>query len=234
MSLHLTTPSSPDVPFTRLFGPNNLNGEPGQKYPLAQYEFQSYQLQPGSPVSHLISPCSGISGSGTSSPFLDRDFAANYPFFLEFRTSNPIKLLDLEKIVRRDWGSWQESGAVTLDAVGPNSRLLKRQDSNIAPLPENGNKGIIVDHRVSFEITEKEVIRCVGPKLAPAESVEKPTETENGVEHSFEVTTNNTTSSEKTHTEQEFQKIRTFTLASTKEFNFDSVDEASIGSSNHW
>ncbi|KAL3619271.1 hypothetical protein CASFOL_036841 [Castilleja foliolosa] len=232
-SLHLTTPSSPEVPFAHLLGPDNPNGEPGQRYPLTQYEFQSYQLQPGSPVSHLISPCSGISGSGTSSPFLDREFTANYPFFLEFRAGNHPKLLDLEKIVRRDCGSWQESGAVTPDAVGPDSRLLNRQDSDISPLPENCNKGTVVDHRVSFEITDDEVIRCVGPKLAP-EFVEKTTKVENGVEHPPEVTSNNAMSPDKTHAEQERQKTWTLTLGSTKEFNFDSVDEASIGTSNHW
>lgn len=77
-SLQLTTPSSPEVPFARL---SYRNGE---------YEFQSYQLYPGSPVGQLISPGSVISNSGTSSPF-------------------PIY----------KWGSHQGSGTLTPDSVAP-------------------------------------------------------------------------------------------------------------------
>ncbi|KAK6117056.1 hypothetical protein DH2020_049199 [Rehmannia glutinosa] len=244
-SIHLTTPSSPEVPFARLLEPNLRSGEAGQRYPLTQYEFQSYQLQPGSPVSHLISPSSGISGSGTSSPFPDRDFAAGYPFFLEFRIGNPPKLLDLDKIVRREWESCQGSGAVTPDAVGPrsrDSRLLNRQDSDVAPLPNTGsyrlaNDETVLDHRVSFEITAEEVVRCVekkpvvgSPKSAP-ESVEnvehikeeKPIKTANGVDHPSGETSNITSEKDHIHTdgdnEKQHHKTRTITLGSTKEFN---------------
>ncbi|XP_073314004.1 uncharacterized protein At1g76660-like [Primulina huaijiensis] len=167
-SAHLTTPSSPEVPFAQLLEPNlHHNSEGDQRYPLSQYEFQSYQLQPGSPVSHLISPCSGISGSGTASPFPDREFASGHPFFLEFRTGNTPKLLDLDKIIFREWESCQGSGAVTPDAAGAASGepcIVKRQDSDIAPLPDthNGsrNDDTMVDRRVSFEIPAEEVLKC--------------------------------------------------------------------------
>ncbi|KAG8382214.1 hypothetical protein BUALT_Bualt05G0053400 [Buddleja alternifolia] len=229
-SVHLTTPSSPEVPFARLLEPYVQNG---QKYPPSQYEFLSYQLQPGSPVSHLISPCSGISGSGTSSPFLDREFAARHPFFLQFQNG--------DKIMAREWESCQGSGVVTPDAVGPRSQL-NRQISDVAPLPDMGNTRSrndesVVDHRVSFEITAEEVIRCVEKKpVVLAKSVEeKPIEMTN-------LTSNDT--SEKAladvDNEQRHQKNRTITLGSAKEFNFNNIeggspDEASIiGSSDWW
>lgn len=261
-SVHMTTPSSPEVPFARLLEPNLRNGEAGQRYPLSQYEFQSYQLQPGSPVSHLISPSSGISGSGTSSPFPDREFAAGHPFFLEFKTGNPPKLLDLDKIVLREWESCQESGAVTPDAVGPRSSdncLLNRQNSDVAPLPDTGNRlqndETVINHRVSFEITDEEVIRCVEKKPvalleSASESIEsvehkgreRPIHKANGVEHP-DGETSNKTSDEKDHTDFEnewrHQKNRTITLGSTKDFNFENVDggnsdEPSIASSDWW
>uniref|UniRef100_A0A5B6YSU2 Hydroxyproline-rich glycoprotein family protein n=1 Tax=Davidia involucrata TaxID=16924 RepID=A0A5B6YSU2_DAVIN len=102
-SVQFTTPSSPEVPFARLLDPNYQNGEACPRFPLSHYEFQSYQLYPGSPVGHLISPSSGISGSGTSSPFPDREFAPGGPHFLEFRTGDPPKLLNLDKLPRRIW-----------------------------------------------------------------------------------------------------------------------------------
>ncbi|CAH9069102.1 unnamed protein product [Cuscuta europaea] len=69
--VHLTTtPSSPEVPFAKLLDPNFQNSN---MFPLSPREFHSYQLQPGSPISRLLSPASAISGSGTSSPFPDRE-----------------------------------------------------------------------------------------------------------------------------------------------------------------
>lgn len=235
-SVHMTTPSSPEVPFARLLEPHLQNGEAGQRYPLSQYEFQSYQLQPGSPVSHLISPGSGISGSGTSSPFPDREFSAGHPFFLEFRTGIPPKLLELDRIVLREWESCQGSGAVTPDAVGPRSRdnwLLNRQDSDVAPLSDSGNRlqndESVANHRVSFEITDEEVIRCVEKTLleSAATRVEH-----SGQERALEKADGNKTS-------EADEKNRSITLGSSKEFNFENVDGgnynvASIPSSEWW
>ncbi|KAL2543653.1 hydroxyproline-rich glycoprotein family protein [Forsythia ovata] len=246
-SVHFTRPSSPEVPFARLLEPNLQNRQAGERYPVSHYEFQSYQLQPGSPVSHLISPRSGISGSGTSSPFLDREFARGHPFFLQFGTGDPSKLFNLDKLVICEGESHEGSGTSTPDAVVPRSRdsfLLNRQDLDVAPLPDicNGlrNDEKEVDHRVSFEITAEEVIRCVEKKpaalhKATVESVENeectgeknPIEIPN-VHESFTGEMSNTTSA-KAHTDgddeqEQHKKSRTITLGSAKEFNFDNID----------
>ncbi|KAM6587816.1 hypothetical protein CsatA_010421 [Cannabis sativa] len=172
-SVHLTTPSSPEVPFAQLLDPKFQNGEAGQRFPIFHNEFQSYQLQPGSPVGHLISPSSGISGSGTSSPFPDRDFAANGPYFLEFRTGEPPKLLNLDKLSKFDWGSRQGSGSLTPDTLKPSppptdGYLLKTHTFEATPnLPSHfryRNGETVADHRVSFELTSEDVVRCVERK----------------------------------------------------------------------
>ncbi|XP_042024864.1 uncharacterized protein At1g76660-like isoform X2 [Salvia splendens] len=236
-SVHMTTPSSPEVPFARLLEPNLQNG---QRYPFSQYEFQSYQLQPGSPVSHLISPSSGISGSGTSSPFPDREFAAaGHPFFLEFRTGNPPKLLELNKIVIREWESRQASGAVTPDAAGPRSHdncLLNRQDSDVSRVSDTGdrlqNEESAVSHRVSFEITDEEVIRCVEKKPVALQSNMSSQHVTGWLEKANAgESLSRRRAAEEGEMEGGHQKKRTITLGSSKEFNFENVDEASMGSS---
>lgn len=92
-SYHLTTPSSPEVPFAQMLD--------SQRLQLLPYEFQCYQFHPGSPVGQLISPSSGISHSGTSSPFPDAEFAAARIHFPEFRIGDPPKLFN--KISRHDY-----------------------------------------------------------------------------------------------------------------------------------
>ncbi|CBI34651.3 unnamed protein product, partial [Vitis vinifera] len=200
-SVHLTTPSSPEVPFAQLFDPNNRNGEAGHRFLLSQYEFQSYQLYPGSPVGHLISPSSGISGSGTSSPFPDR------------------------------------SGSITPDALGPPSRDGSVLDHSGCP-----NNEIMVDHRVSFELTAEDVVRCVEKDSAAlvkavSASLQNPATVEID-ENSREVvvdsegrvgeTANNPPEKapEDANGEegQPHHKQRSITLGSAKEFNFDNAD----------
>ncbi|GER30347.1 hydroxyproline-rich glycoprotein family protein [Striga asiatica] len=193
-SAHLTTPSSPEVPFARLLEPNV------QRYPFGQYEFQSYQLQPGSPVSHLISPSSGISGSGTSSP--------NVPFFLEFRTGNPPKLLDLEKIVQLD-----------------------RENSSV------------VNHKVSIEMKGNELVESIENNGEDHKREEKRSKMEEEEEEEEEEDTT-TVKNEKNRAddgddiEQKREKTRTITLGSSKEFNFDGVNEKVADEDrtpdNHW
>lgn len=245
-SVHLTMPSSPEVPFAWLLEPNLHNGEGDQRHTLSHYEFQSYQLQPGSPVSHLISPCSGISGSGTASPFHHREFASGHPFFLEFRTGNPPKLLDLDKIILRGWESRQGSGAVTPDAAGATSCepcLMKRQDSDVASLPDTHNGSInddtVVDHRVSFEIPAEEVLQCVAKELMTSpkvvavsvENVERRGEEKSSQfadETGGSAGENIVGMSEKAQANSEngphHEKTRTITLGSAKEFKFDNID----------
>lgn len=66
-SLQQTTPSSPEVPFAQLLSPSfNSNGKLSEPY-----DFHPYQLHPGSPIGHLISP--GSVYSGPSSPFPDME-----------------------------------------------------------------------------------------------------------------------------------------------------------------
>ncbi|XP_011080935.1 uncharacterized protein LOC105164075 isoform X2 [Sesamum indicum] len=248
-SVHLTTPSSPEVPFSRLLEPTLQNGEACQRYGFSQYEFQSYQLQPGSPVSHLISP-----SSGTSSPLPELEFATGIPFLLGFTTGHPPKLLDLDKIARGEWESREVSGEASPDATATEPRSsncchYNRQHSDVAPLPkipnELQNDETAIDHRVSFEITTEEVVRSVEKKLPilhkavpkPIEYVghtaeERPIRTENLIGE----TSNNAseTALPDCKNRQRHQKNQKITLGSGREFNFNSInggnpDEPSIG-----
>ncbi|RVW16449.1 Uncharacterized protein CK203_067687 [Vitis vinifera] len=235
-SVHLTTPSSPEVPFAQLFDPNNRNGEAGHRFLLSQYEFQSYQLYPGSPVGHLISPSSGISGSGTSSPFPDLGITDRFWF------NHPDAL-----------GPPSRDGSVldrqVSDVIHPPSgddSVLDRQISDVAShsLSDSGcpNNEIMVDHRVSFELTAEDVVRCVEKDSAAlvkavSASLQNPATVEID-ENSREVvvdsegrvgeTANNPPEKapEDANGEegQPHHKQRSITLGSAKEFNFDNAD----------
>ncbi|KAF8365054.1 hypothetical protein HHK36_001166 [Tetracentron sinense] len=256
-SVQLTTPSSPEVPFARLLSssldPNHRNREASQRFPLSHYEFQSYQLYPGSPVNHLISPSSAISGSGTSSPFPDREFTSGGRPFLEFHTGNPPKLLSIDGLSTRRWGPRQSSGSLTPDAPGgPASRdsfLLESQISEVALLA-NSDKGSqgdnnVIDHRVSFELPAEEVAICVEKEPAAlveavSESLQDTTatvaatverdgisrEADNGYECRGGDTSKDTFEEASKDGEEEEcrQKHRSLTLGSVKEFNFDNPD----------
>ncbi|KAF5478241.1 hypothetical protein F2P56_004817 [Juglans regia] len=244
-SVHLTTPSSPEVPFAQLLDPNLRNGEACQKFPFSYYEFQSYQLHPGSPVGQLISPSSGISGSGTSSPFPDHEFAAGGHHILEFRTGDPPKLLSLYKLSTRDHRSHQGSGSLTPDAVRPTSHdgfLLNGQISEVISHwhPDNGRRDDedAVSRRFSFELTAEHEARCVDKKplpLAEAISVSlKDTTAERqnltGVTDCNDCRVGETSnyapekSPEDREEAEQHQKHRSITLGSAKEFNFDNTD----------
>lgn len=74
----------------------------------------TYQLYPGSPASHLISPKSGVSGSGASSPFCDLEFPArlsvsNSAQDALFATNDPSRLLNLDKILPKTFIFSQDS-----------------------------------------------------------------------------------------------------------------------------
>ncbi|XP_074578710.1 uncharacterized protein At1g76660-like isoform X1 [Curcuma longa] len=75
---HLTTPSSPDVPFARFLHSSldirsavKENGVPylSSNYCVGSYLQADYPIYPGSPSSSLISPASGTPRTGLSSPF---------------------------------------------------------------------------------------------------------------------------------------------------------------------
>ncbi|XWS48913.1 hypothetical protein CRYUN_Cryun13aG0117600 [Craigia yunnanensis] len=245
-SVHLTTPSSPEVPFAQLLGPNLQYGEAGQRFPIYHYEFQSYQLHPGSPVGQLISPSSGISASGTSSPFPDGEFAAGL-HFPEFQMGDPPKLLNLDKLSKREWGSRHGSGTLTPDATRSTPRncfLLDHQVSEIASHPyldrEKQTDQVAVNHRVSFELTTEEIVRCVEtdtttPSEAVSESLQNE-ETREKEENATKVVDDyecrvGETSNERPEKasadredEPQHHKNQSITLGSAKEFNFDNVD----------
>ncbi|XP_058224059.1 uncharacterized protein LOC131333513 [Rhododendron vialii] len=222
-SVQFTTPSSPDVPFARLFDPNHQNGKAGQRFPFSQCEFQPYHHHyTENPVSHLTSPGSGISASGTSSPF---------------RIGDPPKLWNLDKLSALEWGPQQGSGSLTPDAVGPRSQdsfPLGQQSSYLPPCANslNGRRNgeVTFDHRVSFEITAEDVLRCLAkeqsmaramsPLVENAEVAAVEDENSSEVPNSHEV--------EKASADGEggcrLQKHQSIYLGSVNEFNFENPD----------
>ncbi|KAJ4953046.1 hypothetical protein NE237_029878 [Protea cynaroides] len=191
--VQLTTPSSPEVPFAQLLisslDPNHRTSGMCQKLSISNCEFQSYQLYPGSPLGHLISPSSAISGSGNSSPYPDWEFMAGGHPFLHFGAREPPKILSVDRLSSRYWGPGRGSDSLTPDAAGPASQdsfVLENQIPEVASLAnsENGsqNDGVVIriGHRVSFELTAEDVevagvASCVGK--APPTSVESATKT---------------------------------------------------------
>ncbi|KDP36711.1 hypothetical protein JCGZ_08002 [Jatropha curcas] len=72
---HLTTPSSPDVPFAQFLSSSmDLKSTEKTNYIAAGDLQTTYSLYPGSPASSLISPISRTSGDCLSSSFPERDF----------------------------------------------------------------------------------------------------------------------------------------------------------------
>lgn len=76
---HLTTPSSPDVPYAQFLSSTlNLKGTNKTNYMNANDLHATYSLYPGSPASTLRSPVSRQSGEGLSSSFPERDFSPQW------------------------------------------------------------------------------------------------------------------------------------------------------------
>ncbi|KAF5774812.1 hypothetical protein HanXRQr2_Chr13g0604951 [Helianthus annuus] len=190
-SVHLTTPSSPEVPYARYLGSGNRNNVVG-------YEFQSYMLYPGSPMGQLKSPGSVISNSGTSSPFL------------HFPTSG--------KVSPCEWESQAGSGVLTPhtpDPVGPKPRdgyLV----TSMGPY-RNADQPHLVDHRVSFEVTPEQVVRCVERRRIA--DVANGRECHDDVAKGFECSSGE-------GGQRHHRHRSTNTLGSVKEFNFDSTGGA--------
>lgn len=197
--MQFTTPSSPEVPFAQLLtsslaSSRRNNGGTNHKFSLSQYEFQPYQLYPGSPGGQLISPGSTISNSGTSSPFPEKRS------IIEFRVGEVPKFLGYEYFNTHKWGSRLGSGSLTPNGWGsrmgsgsltPNgldSRIgsgsltpngvelpsrdnfiIETQISEVASLAnsDNGsqNEDVVIGHRVSFELTSEDVLSCVEKKI---------------------------------------------------------------------
>nr|KYP65684.1 Uncharacterized protein At1g76660 family [Cajanus cajan] len=171
-SVHMTTPSSPEVPFAQLLDPNR-NGETFQRFQISHYDFQSYQFHPGSPVGQLISPRSAISASGTSSPLPDSEFNATFSHILDFQRTDPPKLLNLDKLSAYEkQKSNQGSGSLTPDAARSTSQtgfLSNHWVSEIkmSPHPSNNRLSeISINHRVSFELSSQKVLKSLENKPA--------------------------------------------------------------------
>lgn len=233
-SVHLTTPSSPEVPFARLVDPIQQSDARSQGFPMSQYEFQSYLLHPGSPVSNLISPCSGISASGTSSPFPEHELGPGNPYLLQFRTGDHSKLLNLEKM-SREWQSHQGSRTITPDAVAPMAYDYPHYDVEPHSNQYDGwrQDEFVANHRVSFEINA-EVLRCVERNSGATTSV--------AASHELYAGGNFNDASGLANSDREngmcHNKQSSITLGPAKEFNFGNVDggnlESSVSSSDWW
>ncbi|KAJ0763999.1 hypothetical protein HanPI659440_Chr08g0287251 [Helianthus annuus] len=76
---HLTTPSSPDVPYAQFLSSSlNLKNDHKTNYMPANDLQAAYSLHPGSPASTLRSPISQTSGEGLSSSFPEREFSPQW------------------------------------------------------------------------------------------------------------------------------------------------------------
>ncbi|XP_054825774.1 uncharacterized protein LOC129323199 [Prosopis cineraria] len=246
-SVHLTTPSSPEVPFAQLLDPNLRNGETFQRFQISNYDFHSYQLHPGSPIGQLISPRSGISASGTSSPFPDSELTAGGLHILDFQTGDPSKLLNFDKFSpSENKRSHQGSGSLTPDATRSTTQdcfLAQHRVSErkMSPgLPSRGSNRQNVNQRVSFELAAQELWRCLENKpvvLTRAVSKSKnDAEREEKNENSRETGSGGKVLVAETANDAQ-EKVTgngdgdmvnqippSLTLSSAKEFNFDNAD----------
>ncbi|CAL0312639.1 unnamed protein product [Lupinus luteus] len=238
-SVHLTTPSSPEVPFAQLLDPNNKHSDTFQRFQISHYDFQAYQFHPGSPLGQLISPRSCISASGTSSPLPD----------CEFTTVDTMKLLNLDKLsAYENPKSNQGSGSITPDAVRSTTQAGFHQNHWISEIKmspharNNHPNETSINHGVSFELSAQKVLRFVDNKPASSSWTNVLSKLKNGAatpgreENSREngchdkqlvtETPNNasqqaTSGGDETTVHEKFQSL---TLSSSKEFNFDNAD----------
>ncbi|KAK7399196.1 hypothetical protein VNO78_10374 [Psophocarpus tetragonolobus] len=251
-SVHVTTPSSPEVPFAQLLDPNNRNADTFQRFQISHYDFQSYQFHPGSPVGQLISPRSAISASGTSSPLPDSEFNSTFSHILDFQRPDPPKLLNLDKLYAyENRKSNQGSGSLTPDASRSTTQtafLSNHWVSEIKMSPHSGNNRvneISINHRVSFELSTQKVLKSLENKPAAsawtkvlsklkndAVTVGKEEISEETVRYDKQAiaeTPNNdqpleTTLGGEKATVTVHEKDQSLTLSSAKEFNFDNAD----------
>ncbi|CAH2070234.1 unnamed protein product [Thlaspi arvense] len=253
-SVHITTPSSPEVPFAQLLTSSleltrrNSSGM-NQKFSSSHYEFRSNQVCPGSPGGgNLISPGSVISNSGTSSPYLGKS-----PM-VEFRIGDPPKFLGFEHFTARKWGSRFGSGSITPVGYGsgmgsgaltpngpgmvsgnltPNNTTwpLQNQITEVASLAnsDHGSEVIVADHRVSFELTGEDVARCLASKLNRSHDRMNNNERIEKDESSLTERRRNMEKGSGGDRETEQQRIHKLSssssIGSSKEFKFDNTKE---------
>ncbi|KAK4741216.1 hypothetical protein SAY87_024804 [Trapa incisa] len=227
-SFHLTTPSSPEVPFAQFLDPNLNSSDALPRFPFPSYEFPSYQLSPGSPMGNLISPSSVFSVSGTSSPFAGRELPAIPPNFLDFLANKSPKLLELENRCAHGWGSIPESSSVTPDTAKPLSQYVSLRDSKVAPYPESPNEGrnvetMIENHRDSHELPTEEVE--IYAEAKPIAVVYKC--------DGFETSTFTPEEAPTDHKEmRQHRRYWSITLGSSRDFNLEKAEEQGAAEKN--
>ncbi|KAL1218685.1 hypothetical protein V5N11_009815 [Cardamine amara subsp. amara] len=224
-SVHITTPSSPEVPFAQLLTSSleltrrNSSGM-NQKFSSSHYEFRSNQVCPGSPGGgNLISPGSVISNSA-------RKWGSRF---------------GSGSITPVGHGSGLASGALTPNGVEIISGNLtpsnttwpvQTQISDVASLAnsDHGSEVIVADHRVSFELTGEDVARCLASKLNRShdrmnnnERIE--TEEKSSTERRRNIEKE---SREREMEQQRIQKLSSSSIGSSKEFKFDNTKEENI------
>ncbi|XP_019710831.1 uncharacterized protein [Elaeis guineensis] len=225
--VHLTNPSSPEVPFARLLT-SSLNSNCKQSEASA---FQSYQFYPGSPIGHLISPRSACSGA--SSPFPDVEFHSSAGgSFPSFPVSEPPKILSAEGIaVRKLIPRHARNGGSLLD--GQITAAAPRMDSAMG----SHNNEHAMDHRGSSELTEEEFARCLGKKTATSgetNSGSSQVATAAVDQITAEANKSNAICVDETYHDLPEIAQPSTALSAVKEFKFDNADgaplEPSVGS----
>lgn len=238
-------------------------GGVSRKFSAGHYEFRSHQVYPGSPGGgNLISPGSVVSNSGTSSPYLPGKCSivefrvGEPPKFLGFEHFTARKWgsrFGSGSITPAGGqGSRLGSGALTPDgggsggglgsklasgAVTPNGgemvvvvgSLLDSQISEVASLADSDDDvssgGAVAAHRVSFELTGEDVARCFASKLYGVGL-------DDGLNEKASEDTNRW--SESVSGNELSQKLKTFSLGSSKEFKFDNTKEEMIEKTAEW
>ncbi|CAN6868961.1 unnamed protein product [Brassica oleracea] len=238
-SLHITTPSSPEVPFAQLLTSSleltrRDSSGTNQKFSSSHYEFRSNQVCPGSPGGgNLISPGSVVSNSGTSSPYPGKS-----PM-VEFRIGEPPKFLGFEHFTARKWGSRFGSGSITpvghgsgmgSGALTPNgpgmvsgNNTAWPQISEVESLAnsDHGSEVIVADHRVSFELTGEDVARCLASKLNRShDRMNNNDRIEIDERRSIE-----RLSGDRLTEQQRIHQLSSSSVGSSKEFKFDNTKE---------
>ncbi|KAH0906272.1 hypothetical protein HID58_038099 [Brassica napus] len=238
-SLHITTPSSPEVPFAQLLTSSleltrRDSSGTNQKFSSSHYEFRSNQVCPGSPGGgNLISPGSVVSNSGTSSPYPGKS-----PM-VEFRIGEPPKFLGFEHFTARKWGSRFGSGSITpvghgsgmgSGALTPNgpgmvsgNNTAWPQISEVESLAnsDHGSEVIVADHRVSFELTGEDVARCLASKLNRShDRMNNNDRIEKDERRSIE-----RLSGDRETEQQRIHQLSSSSVGSSKEFKFDNTKE---------
>lgn len=109
---HLTTPSSPDVPYARFLSSSSKSADK-TTYMAANDLQAAYSLYPGSPASALRSPVSRTSGDGLSSSFNERELPSRW-----------------DPSIPSPDATYANSESDRFNGLGPRGASKSRQDAN--------------------------------------------------------------------------------------------------------